>query len=109
MLDTDPLKANIDYAIADRSEERVSGGTGGYDKASLASYFGRLDYNFDERYMIQFTLRRDGSSVFGTNNKWATFPCRISWLERAQRALSAESEAQLVQCDEDPCLLGSEW
>ena len=80
LLDTDPLKANIDYAIADRSEERVSGGTGGYDKASLASYFGRLDYNFDERYMIQFTLRRDGSSVFGTNNKWATFPAvSLGW------------------------------
>jgi len=80
LLDTDPLKANIDYAIADRSEERVSGGTGGYDKVSLASYFGRLDYNFDERYMIQFTLRRDGSSVFGTNNKWATFPAvSLGW------------------------------
>lgn len=80
LLDTDPLKANIDYAIADRSEERVSGGTGGYDKVSLASYFGRVDYNFDERYMIQFTLRRDGSSVFGTNNKWATFPAvSLGW------------------------------
>ena len=80
LLDTDPLKANIDYAIADRSEERVSGGTGGYDKTSLASYFGRLDYNFDERYMVQFTLRRDGSSVFGTNNKWATFPAvSLGW------------------------------
>ena len=80
LLDTDPLKANIDYAIADRSEERVSGGTGGYDKVSLASYFGRLDYNFDERYIIQFTLRRDGSSVFGTNNKWATFPAvSLGW------------------------------
>ena len=74
LLDTDPVKANIDYAVADRDEERVSGGTGGYDKVSLASYFGRIDYNFDERYMAQFTLRRDGSSVFGPKNKWGTFP-----------------------------------
>lgn len=80
LLDTDPLKANIDYAIADRAEERTSGGTGGYDKVSLASYFGRLDYNYAERYMAQFTLRRDGSSVFGTNNKWATFPAvSLGW------------------------------
>ncbi|MBQ8154359.1 MAG: TonB-dependent receptor [Prevotella sp.] len=80
LLDTDPLKANIDYAVADRAEERVSSGTGGYDKVSLASYFGRVDYNYDERYMAQFTLRRDGSSVFGTNNKWATFPAvSIGW------------------------------
>ena len=74
LLDTDPNKANIDYAIADRDEERVSGGTGGYDHESLASYFGRIDWNYDERYMVQATVRRDGSSKFGTNNKWATFP-----------------------------------
>ena len=40
----------------------------------LASYFGRVDYNYDERYMIQATLRRDGSSRFGPDHKWATFP-----------------------------------
>lgn len=43
-------------------------------KAKLASYFARASYNFDERYMIQATVRRDGSSRFGSNNHWATFP-----------------------------------
>ena len=43
-------------------------------KSKLASYFGRASYNFDERYMIQATVRRDGSSRFGTNNHWAVFP-----------------------------------
>lgn len=43
-------------------------------KAKLASYFARASYNFDERYMIQATVRRDGSSRFGANNHWATFP-----------------------------------
>jgi len=43
-------------------------------KSKLASYFGRASYNFDERYMIQATIRRDGSSRFGSNNHWATFP-----------------------------------
>ncbi len=42
--------------------------------ARLASYFARASYNFDERYMIQATVRRDGSSRFGSNNHWATFP-----------------------------------
>jgi TonB-linked SusC/RagA family outer membrane protein len=74
LLDTDPSKANINYAIADRADERVSGGTNGFDNESMASYFGRLDYNFDERYMVEGTVRRDGSSRFGTNNKWAVFP-----------------------------------
>ena len=40
----------------------------------LASYFGRFDWNYDERYMVQATLRRDGSSRFGANNKWGNFP-----------------------------------
>jgi TonB-linked SusC/RagA family outer membrane protein len=74
LLETDPSKANIDYAIADRSDERVSGGTGGYSSLTLASYFGRLDYNFAEKYIFQATIRRDGSSNFGSNHKWGLFP-----------------------------------
>ena len=36
--------------------------------------FARLSYNYAERYMFQATVRRDGSSRFGVNNKYATFP-----------------------------------
>lgn len=36
------------------------------------SYFGRLNYNYDERYMVMVTVRRDGSSKY--NEKWGTFP-----------------------------------
>ena len=36
--------------------------------------FARLSYNYAERYMLQATVRRDGSSRFGSNNKYATFP-----------------------------------
>lgn len=74
LLETDPGKANIDSAIADRLLERTWGGTGGYNFTGSASYFGRVDYNFDERYMIQATVRRDGSTSFGPNNKWGVFP-----------------------------------
>lgn len=74
LLENDPSKANINYAIADRALERVAGGTGGYSSVTLASYFGRLDYNFREKYMFQATVRRDGSSRFGANNKWGVFP-----------------------------------
>lgn len=46
----------------------------------LASYFARADWNYDERYMVQATLRRDGSSRFGANNKWGNFPSfSIGW------------------------------
>lgn len=74
LLENDANKANINSAIADRDDERVEGGTREVDFQVLASYFGRIDYNFDERYMIQLTVRRDGSSNFGPRHKWATFP-----------------------------------
>lgn len=47
---------------------------GPYVEHRLSSLFGRLSYNYDERYMFQATVRRDGSSRFGTNNKYGTFP-----------------------------------
>ena len=40
---------------------------------ALFSYFGKVNYEFDQRYLLSFTLRRDGSSRLG-NNKWGNFP-----------------------------------
>ncbi len=42
-------------------------------KSSLNSYFAKVDYTFDNRYLFSFTFRRDGSSKLG-NNKWGNFP-----------------------------------
>ena len=41
---------------------------------SLLSYFGRISYNYDERYMAEVTMRADASSNFGPSNKWGYFP-----------------------------------
>ena len=41
---------------------------------TLVSYFGRLEYNFRQKYLLSASFRRDGSSVFGDNNKWGAFP-----------------------------------
>ena len=41
---------------------------------SLLSYFGRVSYNYDERYMAEATMRADASSNFGPSNKWGYFP-----------------------------------
>jgi TonB-linked SusC/RagA family outer membrane protein len=43
-------------------------------KYNRASFFGRFNYNYDNRYLLQATFRRDGSSKFGKNNRWGTFP-----------------------------------
>ena len=49
-------------------------------KHTMSSLFARLSYNYDERYMVQATVRRDGSSRFGTNNKYGTFPSvSVGW------------------------------
>lgn len=40
----------------------------------LISFFGRVHYSYQSKYMITATLRRDGSSKFGANHKWGTFP-----------------------------------
>ena len=41
---------------------------------TLVAFFGRVNYAFNNRYMAQFILRREGSSRFGENNKWGNFP-----------------------------------
>ncbi len=74
MVEEDGSKANIDFTTGTSAngDQSVSGSA--YSPSTLASYFGRLSYNYAERYMLQATVRRDGSSNFGSNNHWATFP-----------------------------------
>jgi iron complex outermembrane receptor protein len=46
----------------------------------LISFFGRLNYNIDERYLLTASLRRDGSSRFGEQNRWGLFPsAALAW------------------------------
>lgn len=52
---------------------RMSVGGSGYE-SSLASYFGRVLYNFEEKYLFSATLRADGTSNFARGNRWGTFP-----------------------------------
>lgn len=40
----------------------------------MISFYGRINYSFNSKYLLQATVRRDGSSAFGANNRWATFP-----------------------------------
>ena len=44
------------------------------------SFYGRVNYSFNSRYMLQATIRRDGSSVFGKDHRWGTFPsASVAW------------------------------
>ncbi|MDL2282721.1 SusC/RagA family TonB-linked outer membrane protein, partial [Parabacteroides sp. OttesenSCG-928-G06] len=68
-----------DYMYLSAGEEnfRNSGGATSY---ALSSFFGKINYAYDNRYLASFTLRRDGSSRFGSNNRWGTFPAfSLGW------------------------------
>lgn len=53
---------------------------GAEDSSTTASLFARLNYGFDNRYLLTATIRRDGSSKFGPNHKWGTFPAvALAW------------------------------
>ena len=70
----DVNKPYIDYTNGLQADGDRNGWGAPYAQAKLASYFARLSYNYAERYMAELTVRRDGSSRFGANNHWATFP-----------------------------------
>jgi iron complex outermembrane receptor protein len=69
---------NLGYA----NNMDISGINSGYTLSTLRmiSFYGRVNYSYNSKYLFQATLRRDGSSAFGENNRWATFPsASLSW------------------------------
>ena len=61
----------IQDALGDATTKNVSS-TGG--QSALLSFFGKADYNFADKYVASFTVRRDGSSRLGPDHRWGTFP-----------------------------------
>lgn len=61
------------YLLLQLGNERTPGSSS-KSRTALLSFFGRVDYNYNDKYLFGVTLRRDGSSLFGVNNRWGTFP-----------------------------------
>ncbi|HZG25455.1 MAG TPA: TonB-dependent receptor [Chitinophagaceae bacterium] len=58
----------------------ITSGTATHEEWSIVSQLGRINYNFDDKYLITTSIRRDGSSRFGANNKYAVFPSgAVAW------------------------------
>ena len=58
----------------------------------LLSFFGKLDYNFGDKYYLNVTLRRDGSSAFAPDHRWGTFPAvGAAWRLSREPFLSGNS------------------
>lgn len=71
LLSTDLNSRFIQDGLGDPETKNIT--SEGF-KATLLSFFGKVDYNYDEKYLFSVTLRRDGSSRLGSTNRWGTFP-----------------------------------
>lgn len=79
---------NPDYMHLDAGEEEKDNG-GGSSNNGMISWFGKANYNYNNRYLASFTIRRDASSVFGANNRWAVFPAfSAGWVLNNEEFLS---------------------
>lgn len=59
-----------------------------WSKSTLSSFFTKVSYGFNDRYLIDVSLRADGSSKFGTDNKWGYFPAvGVAWRAKEERFL----------------------
>jgi TonB-linked SusC/RagA family outer membrane protein len=71
LLSTDLKSRYVQDPLGDAKSKTINTYGG---ESALLSYFGKADYNFDEKYVASFTVRRDGSSRLGPTNRWGTFP-----------------------------------
>ncbi|WP_245189390.1 SusC/RagA family TonB-linked outer membrane protein [Lunatimonas salinarum] len=73
--------------------------SGNKTEYGLISYIGRINYDYEQRYLVSASVRRDGGSRFGPANKWGTFPSfSLGWRlseERFMESLSAVSDLKL--------------
>ena len=73
-LRQDFVMLNPDYMWPSAGLEGTDKAYGGGSGFSLVSFFGKANYTYNDRYLASLTVRRDGSSRFGKNNKYGTFP-----------------------------------
>jgi TonB-linked SusC/RagA family outer membrane protein len=91
----DGFTGNLEGFPSDELKEFNAGGvlnpnvSGGASLEKLQSFFGRVNYILGERYLFEANVRRDGSSKFGPNNKYGTFPsASLGWRISQEKFLS---------------------
>jgi len=98
------LNGSIQKFASDNTQQ-IDNGTlqptvgGNASEWAIMSYLGRVNYDFDEKYYVTATIRRDGSSRFGGNNKWGWFPSgALAWRisgEKFMENLTAVNDLKL--------------
>ena len=83
------LTPNYMWPDAGVGDAQAYGSASGY---SLISFFGKANYTYDNRYLFSLTVRHDGSSRFGKNNRFATFPSvSLGWRISQEKWMSSAS------------------
>lgn len=73
-----PGMSDLLHEVSAGTGDQFASGSSSY--TSLASFLGRIMYNYDSRYYLTASVRTDGSSKFPKGNKWATFPSvSVAW------------------------------
>lgn len=85
-----------DLAISDISSGEIQNTPkDNYVNSQLVSTYGRINYSLKDRYLLTFTGRADGSSKFGTNNKWAFFPSGALAWRVSQESFMSSTKKQI--------------
>ncbi len=94
---TDNFNANgQNYLLASETDNNLGGGNPALNSISsykdnykIISFLARVAYNYDTKYYVTLSARRDGSSKFGTDNRWANFPsASVAWRLTREKFLS---------------------
>ena len=78
------------------------------DDSRRMSYFGRVNYNFDEKYMLSAIMRADGNSKFAPGERWGYFPSvSAGWVISNEKFMA--KDCFMARLPEASCWLGTEW
>ncbi len=96
---SDVIFDDFEHAYLDNATNPLSASTGGtYAEHTVASLFGRVNYDLKDRYMLTATIRRDGSSRFGSENKYGYFPSVAGgWVISKEDFMSKYSAIDLLK------------
>lgn len=91
---TDVIFDDFEHAYLDNATDPLSASVGGgYSEHTLQSYFGRVNYDLMDKYMFTAVVRRDGSSRFGTEDKYGIFPAvSAGWIVSQEGFMSGLEE-----------------
>ncbi len=80
-----PFSQSVDFVGISTVEDQVVNGGHGYG-VNFASYFGRVNFDLQDKYIVSFVVRRDGSSRFGSENRYGVFPAvSAAWRLSSER------------------------